>query len=282
MNYTEFFSQSTEWVLANAWNLATALVVLSAGFWVAGFVGRHAADFLPRTRRVDKTLAPLLSQLARYGILIVTLVIVLSQLGINTTSILAVLGAAGLAIALALQGTLQNLAAGILIIWFRPFNVGEFIEAEGILGSVVEIGLFGTRLRNYDGVFVFATNSRLWNARVINYSREKTRMIEAKVGIAYTASIQAGREALLKTAEDPRVLPDPKPFVFVDSLGDSSVVLCLRCWVKGTEWWQANVDIREAAKLALDEAGVEIPYPQLDLHIMRRGATPDGNATKAA
>lgn len=267
MDYAQLLDQSTVWILDNVWNVVTALIVLVVGLFLANFVGRHAKDFLPTTRHVDQTVAPIISQLGRYGIIVVTAIIVLSQLGINTTSILAVLGAAGLAVALALQGTLANLAAGILIIWFRPFNVGEFIEAEGIQGSVVEIGLFGTRLRNYDGVFVFATNSRMWNARVINYTREATRMIETKVRIAYDASIQSGRMALLSITDDPRVLPEPKPFVFVDSLADSSVVLCLRCWVKGSEWWQTNVDMREAAKLALDEAGVEIPYNKLDLYV---------------
>lgn len=282
MNYTEVFNQSTVWILDNAWNVGTALVALVAGFALAGFVGRHAADFLPRTGRIDQTLAPLLSQLARYGILMVTLVIVLSQLGINTTSILAVLGAVGLAVALALQGTLANLASGILIIWFRPFQVGEYIDAEGVAGTVVEIGLFGTRLRTYEGIFLFAPNSRMWNAKVVNFTREKTRMIQTKIRISYNADVQTAREALLKLADDPRVLKEPAPEAFIDSFGDSAVVMCLRTWVNGGDWWPMVTSLREGAKRELDNAGVEIPYPKLDLYV--KGGLPrdDGDESRAA
>src|SRR5690606_30432894 len=143
-------------------------------------------------------------------------------------------------------------------IWLRPFNVGEYIDADGVTGTVVEIGLFGTRLRTYDGIAVFAPNAKLWSAKVTNYSRLRTRMVETKVGIAYEADISAAREALLAVAADPRVLPDPAPFVFVDALGDSSVVLCLRSWVKTPDWWQANVDFREDAKRRMDAAKIEI------------------------
>lgn len=280
MEYAQLFDTSTVWIIDNALNVLTALAILVAGFFLAGFISRHAVDFLPRTRAIDNTIAPLLTQVARYGILIVTFIVVLSQFGVDTTSILAVVGAAGLAIALAMQGTLSNMAAGIMMIWLRPFNVGEYIDAEGTTGTVIEIGLFGTRLRTYDGIFVFAPNSIIWNARVVNYTREKTRMVETKIGIAYTADIGKARDALLGVATDKRVLSEPAPFVFVDSLGDSAVVLCLRSWVKGTEWWQSNVDFREAAKLRLDAAGIEIPYNQLDLYI--KEAPPTEIAPKAA
>lgn len=267
MEYAQLLDDSTVWIIDNALNLAIAFLVLIGGVIISSFVARHAGDILPRTRAIDTTIAPLLGQVARYAILILTGVIVLSQFGVDTTSMLAVLGAAGLAIALALQGTLSNMAAGIMMVVLRPFNVGEYIDAEGVAGTVVEIGLFGTRLRTYDGIFVFAPNSMIWSSKVVNYTRERTRMIETKVGISYEASIADARAALLKVATDERVLSDPAPFVFVDSLGDSSVVVCLRCWVRGAEWWQANVDFREAAKLRLDEAGVEIPFNQLDLYV---------------
>lgn len=278
MEYAQFLDTSTVWIIDNAVNVLIALAILAGGFFLSGVVGRHAGDFLPRTKAVDNTIAPLLSQLARYAILGVTVVIVLSQFGVNTASILAVLGAAGLAIALALQGTLSNMAAGIMMIWLRPFNVGEYIDAEGVAGTVVEIGLFGTRLRTYDGIFVFAPNSKIWSSKVVNFTREKTRMVETKVGISYGASIADARQALLKVSTDERVLSDPVPFVFVDSLGDSAVVLCLRCWVRGSEWWQSSVDFREAAKLALDEAGVEIPFNQLDLYVRELPKEPPAKA----
>jgi small conductance mechanosensitive channel len=267
MEIMELWTVSSEWAFANLLNLVTALVVLLGGWYLSGVVSRGSRELLPKTRRIDNTIAPLLSQVVRYGVLIVTLVIVLSQFGVQTASILAVLGAAGLAIALALQGTLSNLASGVLLIWLRPFNVGEYVDAEGVAGTVVEIGLFGTRLRTYDGIFVFAPNTKIWNSRIVNYTRERTRMVETKVGIAYTADIAAARAALLEVATDERVMDDPKPFVFVAALQDSSVVLCLRSWVKGSEWWQANVDFLEQAKLRFDAAGIEIPYSKLDLYL---------------
>lgn len=267
MEYAQLIDASTVWIIDNALNVLVAAAVLAAGLFLSGLVGRHAADFLPRTRAFDQTIAPLLTQVVRYAILIITGIIVLSQFGVNTTSILAVLGAAGLAIALALQGTLSNMAAGIMMIWLRPFNVGEYIDAEGITGTVVEIGLFGTRLRTYDGIFVFAPNSKIWASKVVNYTRERTRMVETKVRISYGADIAEARTALLSITEDARVLADPAPIVFVDSLNDSAIVLCLRCWVPGSDWWRASVDLREAAKLALDRAQVEIPFNQLDLYV---------------
>ncbi|HEV7278541.1 MAG TPA: mechanosensitive ion channel domain-containing protein [Devosiaceae bacterium] len=269
MEIVELWTVSSEWALANMLNVVTALVVLVGGWYLSGVLSRGSRELLPKTRRVDNTIAPLLSQVVRYGVLIVTAVIVLSQFGVQTASILAVLGAAGLAIALALQGTLSNLASGILLIWLRPFNVGEYVDAEGVAGTVVEIGLFGTRLRTYDGIFVYAPNTKIWSSRIINYTRESTRMVETKIGIAYSADIAAARAALLEVATDERVLPDPAPFVFVDALGDSAVVLNLRSWVKGSEWWQANVDFREQAKLRLDAAGIEIPYNKLDLYLKK-------------
>lgn len=267
MDVSQAMTVSGEWVISNAMGMLIALLVGVGGWYLADFLARHSRDLLPRTRRVDTTIAPLLAQIVRYAVLIVTLVIVLGQFGVQTASILAVLGAAGLAIALALQGTLSNLAAGVMMIWLRPFNVGEYVDAEGVSGTVMEIGLFATRLRTYDGIFVFAPNSKIWDSKVTNYTREKTRMVETKVGIAYEASIAEARKALLEVASDSRVLAEPAPFVFVEELGDSAVILCLRSWVKGSEWWQSNVDFREQAKLKLDAAGVEIPFNKLDLYV---------------
>lgn len=263
-------TDTSVWLIDNALNVLTAVAVLVGGWLGASFLSRQVARLLPHSRQIDATIAPLIAQTVRYGVIVVTLVIVLAQFGVNIASILAVLGAIGLAVALALQGTLSNMAAGIMMIWLRPFNVGEYIDADGVGGTVVEIGLFGTRLRTYTGVYVFAPNAKIWNAKITNYTREKTRMVETKVGIAYSADIAAAREVLLNVASDHRVLPDPQPMVFVDSLGDSAVVLCLRSWVKGTEWWQADVDFREAAKLRLDAAGVEIPFNKLDIYVKKQ------------
>lgn len=270
MEYAQIITVSTEWVVENALNLLTALIALAAGWYLSRFLSRHVRTLLPHTKRIDDTIAPMISELVRYAVLVVTIVVVLGQFGVQTASILAVLGAAGLAVALALQGTLSNIAAGVMIIWLRPFNVGEYIDAESVTGTVVEIGLFGTRLRTYDGLFVFVPNGRVWNAKIINYTRERKRMVETKVGIAYDADLAKAREELLAIAGDERVLADPAPMVFVENLGASSVDLVMRSWVKSADWWQANADFRERAKLAFDKAGIEIPYGKLDVSL--RGA----------
>lgn len=273
MEYSQLIDTSTVWIADNVTRVLTAGLVLFVGFWLAGFAARQVRSLLPRTQRVDNTLAPLLSQILRYGIIIITSVIALSQFGIQTTSILAVLGAAGLAIALALQGTLSNIASGVMLIWLRPFSVGEYVDAEGIAGTIIEVGLFATELKTYDGVFIFVPNSRLWDARITNFTRQPRRMVETKISIAYDASLPKAREVLLDVATDPRVLADPAPMVFVATLGASSVDLVMRCWVASGDWWRTHVDFQERAKLAFDAAGIEIPYGKLDINI-RGGSIP--------
>ncbi len=267
MEYAQIFSFSTEWVVENALSVLTALIVLWLGWFLSGFLSRQMRRVLPHTQRIDQTIGPLISEVVRYGIIVVTVVIVLGQFGVQTASILAVLGAAGLAIALAMQGTLSNIAAGVMIIWLRPFHVGEYIDAEGTAGTIVEIGLFSTRMRTYDGIFLFVPNSRLWDAKVTNFTREQNRMIETRVGISYEADLHRARKALLEIAKDERVLAEPEPFVFVASLGASSVDLVMRSWVASSDWWRTNVDFNERAKLALDAEGIEIPYGKLDVNI---------------
>lgn len=272
MEYAQIVTVSSEWIIENALTVATALGVALLGWYLSGLLSRHVRALLPRATRLDETVAPMISELVRYAIVVITAVVVLGQFGVHTASILAVLGAVGLAIALALQGTLSNIAAGVMIVFLRPFNVGEVIDGEGIAGTVVEIGLFGTRLRTYDGIFTFVPNSRLWNAKIVNYTREARRMVETKVGIAYDADLSVARDALLGVASDERVLADPEPFVFVANLGASSVDIVMRSWVKSSDWWRTNVDFNERAKLALDAAGIEIPYGKLDINIRHQPA----------
>ena len=269
MEYAQLVTLSTEWAIENVTRILTAFGVLIGGWVLAGVLARQVRNLLPRTKRIDNTVAPLLSQIVRYGIIIVTLVVALTQFGIQTTSILAVLGAAGLAIALALQGTLSNIASGVMLIWLRPFNVGDYVDAEGTAGTVVEIGLFAAELKTYDGIFVFVPNSRLWNSRITNYSRQPQRMVETRISIAYDSDIASARETLLEIAKDPRVLAEPEPMVFVSALGASSVDLVLRSWVASSDWWRTNVDFQERAKLAFDAAGIEIPYGKLDVNLRR-------------
>lgn len=271
MQAAELFSFATEWLIVNVSSLVTALVIVLAGWAGARFVSRSIKKHLPNARGIDKTIAPVLAQVARYAILIFAFMLALAQLGVQTTSMLAVLGAAGLAVALALQGTLSNIAAGLMLIGLRPMSIGEYIDGSGIAGTVTEIGLFGTRLRTPDGLYVFVPNSQLWSAAIVNYNRLPRRRFDLKVGIAYDADIAKARKAMMKIATaDKRILPDPTPVVYVDELGDSAVTMLLRVWVPTVDYWDVRFEFIEKAKLAFDKDGIEIPYNKLDVNILKQ------------
>lgn len=249
--------------------LIAALVILVFGWWLAGRVQRLILRALDRLPRMDATLKPFLSSLARYAIIAVTLVAVLARLGVETTSIIAVLGAAGLAIGLALQGTLQNIAAGIMLLVLRPFKVGDYIDAGGISGTVDEIGLFTTDMTTFDGVYQSVPNSSLWNTSILNYSRLPTRRMDVPVGIAYEDDVERAMALLLEhLRQDERVLEDPAPQVLVTNLGESSVDLSLRCWSKSSNFWALKFELNKKVKLWLDAEGISIPFPQRDVHLI--------------
>ncbi len=248
--------------------LAAALVLLIVGLVVARAASRGVAGFLDRTNRVDPTFRSVLASVARYAVLILVGVAILGQLGIETASLLAALAGAGLAIGLALQGTLSNIAAGLMLLWLRPFRVGEYIDANGVAGTVKEIGLFVTQLDTYDGVYRFVPNSELWSKQILNYTRNPTRMMDVRIGIAYESDVVRAKEILLDLARsDSRVATDPGPEVFVDSLGDSAVVLAFRAWIGTGEFWPTQRYLVEAAKHSFDAAGIVIPFPQRVLHV---------------
>lgn len=257
-----------------AFSVLGAIVILLVGFLVAGTISRWARRSLEKLHHVDLTLAAFLSNIIKYAIWVLVLVMVLGQFGVQTTSIIAVLGAAGLAIGLALQGTLSNIAAGIMLLVLRPFRVGEFIEAGSVSGTVQEVGLFTTELKKADGLFTMAPNSQIWNATIVNYSRHPTRRFELVVGIDYDDSMQQARDILmLMAAEDERVFDDPAPQTFVFNLGESSVDVGLRVWTKTENYLALSWDLTEAAKERFDENGITIPYPRREL-IQRRDKEP--------
>ena len=251
MTDTALFGISTAWIIANTWSVLVALLVLVAGWILAGFASRHVARVLPRPLHRDNTIVPLVSQVLRYAILLVTIIIVLGQFGVQTASILAVLGAAGLAVALALQGTLSNIAAGILLIFLRPFNVGDYIDADGIIGTVVEVGLFGTQLRTLEGVYVFAPNSKLSNAKITNYSREATRIVELKFTVPRTADLNDVRNKVEAGLAGDAA---KKPEVTVDTLANDTITMAVRVPVKSADWIRARGSLQEKLKLVLDAA----------------------------
>jgi len=251
-----------------------ALVILLVGWWIAGrtqYLVRRALDRVPR---IDDTLKPFLSSSVRYFVIVITFVAVLAEFGVQTTSIIAVLGAAGLAIGLALQGTLQNIAAGIMLLVLRPFRVGEYIDAGGVSGTVDAINLFTTDMTTYDGIYRSVPNAELWNRNILNYSRNPTRRLDIPVGIAYEDDVERALGLLLShLSQDTRVLPDPEPQVLVTGLGDSSVDLTLRCWTSRTDFWPLRFELNKKVKLWLDAAGISIPFPQRDVHLYRTSAS---------
>lgn len=250
-------------------SVAGAIVLILVGLFAAGLLQRWVGNALRRLPNFDETLVRFLSGSVRYAVLAVVLVAVLAQFGVQTASIIAALGAVGLAIGLALQGTLQNIAAGIMLLALRPFRVGEYIDAGGIAGTIEEVGLFATELKTADGVYILAPNSELWNRAITNYSRNTLQRNDLAIGIGYSDDIAMARKTLLDLAQaDARVVSVPEPVTFVDQLGDSAVVVTLRYWSATNDFWQTRFDLTEAAKRAFDEKGISIPFPQRDVHFV--------------
>jgi small conductance mechanosensitive channel len=242
------------WLQANAVTLVTAIAVLVGGWYLSRFASRAIRGLLPRAYGVDKNFAPLLAQAARYGIMIFAIVTTLNLFGVASNSVFAVLGAAGLAVALALQGTLTNIAAGIMLIWLRPIAIGEYITSGAVAGIVVEIGLFGTRLRTTSGLYVFAPNQIIWSSAITNHSREPRRRIDVTITLPDSVDIGRARRLLIKiAASDKRVLIDPAPSVHVDHFSGTEVTLQLRAWVATPDYLPTLFSLTEEAKLVLDK-----------------------------
>lgn len=259
---TELIDLGVEYGLS----LVSAVAILIAGFILAGWVSRAIRSRLDKIKRFDKTLIPILSQIVRYAILVFTFILVLAEFGIQTTSIIAVLGAAGLAIGLALQGTLQNVAAGLMLLFIRPFKVGDYIETGAGSGTVNEIGLFLTILHTPQGLYVAMPNSKIWSDSITNYSARPRRRIDLLIGISYDDDIDKARKLILGLAtKEERIVDDPEPIVVVKNLGDSSVDLELRAWTKRQDYWDVRFELTRDVKYALDKAGISIPYPHVQM-----------------
>ena len=262
-----------ELITTYAFDVIGALVILIVGWIFAGWTGRTTRKALEKTSSVDNTLAPFLSNILRYLILAMVGIAVLGQFGIETASVIAVLGTLGLAVGLAMQGTLSHFAAGVVLLILRPFRIGEFIDSGSQSGTVKEIGLFATILTTVDGVFVYVPNGQLLNSALKNFSRAETRRIDIGVGIAYEDDVEKAlsvAQALL--AADDRIHKDPAPETMVVALADSSVNINLRCWVDPGDYWGVLFDTNKGIKLCLDAEGISIPFPQQDVHIKDRTA----------
>lgn len=245
-----------------------AIIILIAGLWLSGVAGKGMRRLLGRSGKIDPTVIGFFASMVRYAVIIVTILAVLDRFGVETTSLIALLGAAGLAVGLALQGTLANFAAGIMLLIFRPFKVGHYVDAGGIAGTVKEISLFFTDMDTPDNVRITVPNSQIWGQSIRNFSFNATRRIDIPCGIAYEGDIDKALGVMRQIADaESRVLADPAATVFVDALADSSVNLVLRIWCAAADYWQLKWDLTKAVKQGFDGAGIDIPFPQRTLHI---------------
>ncbi|TRX61768.1 mechanosensitive ion channel [Fulvivirga sp. M361] len=244
-----------------------AIIVLVIGLWIIRAI-RNGFEKLLSKRNVDASLKPFLGSLV-YNILLVLLILsVLSTIGIQMTSFIAIVGAAGLAIGLALQGTLQNFAGGVVILVLRPFKVGDYIDGGGHSGTVKEIQIFNTVLITPDNKRITIPNGTLSNDSIVNYSSEPIRRVDMVFGIGYDDDIKTAKDLLESiVTSDERILKDPAHTIAVSELGDSSVNFAVRPWVKKEDYWSVFFDLQEKVKLEFDKAGISIPYPQRDIHV---------------
>lgn len=256
--------------LVSNWGIQVigAIVLLIVGRWVAGFVGRGVRRSLEKAK-VDTALVQFFGGMAHYVVLAVVVIAVLSLFGIETTSLVAVLGAAGLAVGLALQGTLSSFAAGVMLLLFRPFKIGDFVEIAGSAGSVFELGIFSTSLNTGDNIRITIPNSAVYGQVIKNYSTNETRRIDLVIGVSYGDELGKAAQIIQDVlAKDSRVLTEPASTVAVSELGDSSVNFVVRPWVKGGDYWPARFDLVRAIKEGLEAGGCSIPFPQRDLHVI--------------
>ncbi|MCO1619715.1 MULTISPECIES: mechanosensitive ion channel family protein [Pseudomonas] len=249
-----------------------ALLTLAVGWWIINKVSARLGK-LVGLRNADLALQGFISSLANIVLKVLLLVSVASMIGIETTSFVAAIGAAGLAIGLALQGSLANFAGGVLILMFRPFRIGDWIEAQGVAGTVDSIQIFHTVLRTSDNKTVIMPNGSLSNGIITNTNRQPTRKVVFDVGVDYEADLQTARNVLLELAKDPRVLQDPAPQAVVSTLGDSSITVSLRLWTKTSDYWDVMFMLNEYARDRLKAEGIDIPFPQRVIRVVQETAT---------
>jgi small conductance mechanosensitive channel len=260
----------TTLTLLSTWGLQVigAIAVLVVGRWIAGLLRRGVTRGLERAR-VDATLVPFLSGMTYYLALAVVVIAVLGLFGIETTSLVAVVGAAGLAVGLAMQGTLSNFSSGMMLLVFRPFGKGDFVEVAGVMGTVQQIGIFTTTLSTPDNVRIIVPNSSVSGAIISNYSANDTRRNDMVFGVSYTDDLAKAEDTIRRVlAADSRVLKEPEPMVAVAELADSSVNFVVRPWCSKDDYWPLRFELMRRIKEELESSGCSIPFPQRDLHII--------------
>lgn len=253
------------------WNVLGAIATLLIG-WTLAKIARSILGKIMTRARVDETLVSFCSNLAYAALMIFVVVSALEKFGLKTTSFIAVLGAAGLAVGLALQGSLSNFASGVLMVIFKHFKVGDFIEAGGEAGIVLDIGIFNTIMRTGDNKRIIIPNAAVTGGNITNYSANDTRRIDLVAGVSYQDDLDKVRKVLEQIlADDPRILPEPEPTIGVLELADSSVNFAVRPWVNTADYWPVYFNLNEQIKKRFDAEGISIPFPQRDIHMIQAG-----------
>lgn len=268
-NYQKHIDQAISFIWDYIPDIIAAILIFIIGRLVIRFLNKMVRKFFEK-KDYDPALESFLQSFISISLKVVLAVLVVTQLGVKTSSLVAMIGAAGLAIGLALQGSLANFAGGVLILLFKPFRVGDWISAQGVDGAVKEISIFNTKLTTFGNQIAVIPNGQLANGNIINYNTEPIRRENYKIGIGYGANIKTAKDILLQIcADDERILKEPAPEVYVDSLGDSAVNLTLRFWAPNEEFWPARFNLIEQSKHKFDEAGIEIPFPQRVMHSIK-------------
>ena len=264
----DFWSAHQAQISTLALRLALAGIIYFACRLLSLLARKTISAACNRIDRLDVTLAPILSSVASLLIYAIGLVAILDRFGVNANSLVAVIGAAGLAIGLALKETLSNIASGIMLLILRPFRAGDFIDCAGRSGTVQAVNLFTVTLQTPDGLYISLPNSTVWSADIVNYTRNGKRRIDLTVGISYADDLDRGLQVLSDlAAAEKRFLPDPAPTAFVSALADSAVNLTLRGWTTVDDYWPTRFDLTRQAKLSIEAAGLSIPFPQRDVHL---------------
>ena len=249
--------------------IIAAVVIIVVGLWISKIIKNCFFNTLQK-KKVDPTLVGFLASMLHGGLVIFVVISAISKLGVQTTSFVAVIGAAGLAVGLALQGSLSNFAAGILLILFKPFKVGNFVKAGGEAGVIVEVGIFTTELKTPDNVQIIIPNSTIMGSAITNVSAHPTRRIDMTLGVGYDDDLNKAKQIIEDLlAADERVLKDPVATIAVAKLGDSSVEFVIRPWVNSADYWAVKFDFTKAVKEKFDSEGISIPYPQSDVHVFQ-------------
>lgn len=258
INLSQYYPIVLDWTT----NFVLAIAILVVGMWIARKAYQLVSGIANKHEKLDDTLFKFFGSVARYTILAFVAIAVLNRFGVQTASIIALLGAAGLAVGLALQGTLSNLAAGVMLLIFRPYKVGDFIDATEKFGRVTEIDMFTTILQTFDNQQIIIPNSQIWGQQIINHSHHKIRGVDMHFGVAYKENTEKARSVILSVLENNKnILKDPHPFVAVEKLNDSSVDFLVRPFCEGEHYFEVLYSVPEQIKVALDEANIEIPFP---------------------